>query len=92
MAFLKAATGGSGLTWRQWLLPMRLSELTDSSYVVWIVAVVLFAGGVDRWYLGLEWYGLVAGSHLLVGVCSILGGFCIYLAWLWWASRVTGPV
>jgi hypothetical protein len=89
LVFLKAATGGAALTWRQWLLPMRLSDLPDWSYAMWLVAVVLIAGGVDRWYLGLEWYGLVAGSRLLVVLSSIVGGLCIYLAWLWWASRAT---
>ncbi len=87
LAFFKAATGGGERTWRQWLCPLRRSELPDASYAVWIIAVVLIASGVERWYLGFEWYGFVSGLRVLVVVCSILIGLCIYLAWLWWASR-----
>lgn len=87
MTFLKAATGGRDLTWRQWVLPVRLSELPDADYAVWVVAVILFAGGVDRWYLGFEWFGLVSGSRFVVLGAGVLAGLCVYLAWLWSASR-----
>ena len=48
LAFLKAATGGAGLTWRQWFFPMRLSEFPDTHYVMWVLAVTLFASGAER--------------------------------------------
>ena len=87
LAFLKAATGGAGLTCRQWFFPMRFSQFPDTRYAVWVLAVTLFASGAERWYLGFEWYGLVYGSRMPVVVCAILLGLCIYLTWLWRASR-----
>ncbi len=77
LAFLKAATGGADLTCAQWLLPLRRSEFPDTTYAVWVVAVVLLAGGVDRWYLGLEWYGLISGLRFQVLGCAVLLGLCI---------------
>ena len=57
--FLKAATGGADLRWRQWLLPLRMADLPWAYHVVWLLAVVLLAGATDRWFLGLEWFQLV---------------------------------
>lgn len=87
MAFLKAATGGRGLTYRQWLFPMRLSEFADADYAVWVLAVGLFGGGVDRRYLGFEWFGLVSGLRPVVMSASVVVAICVYLAWLWSESR-----
>lgn len=89
LTFLKAATGGRELTWRQWVFPLRLSEMPDARYAVWVLAVVLLAGSVTRWYLGFEWFGFVRGWHIYVGVGAIAGGVCAYLVWLWRASRRT---
>lgn len=90
-AFLKAATGGGDLTWRQWLLPMRLSELPDSRSAVWVVAVMLLGSGAERWYLGLEWYGFFPGWRVSVAGGSIVLALGLYLAWLWRASRAPHP-
>jgi hypothetical protein len=85
--FLKGATGGAGLTWRQWLLPLRWSELPRAYHCLWILAVVLWSGAVDRLFLGLEWFGLVPPIRwpvLAVGVTAALAG---YFGCLWRASR-----
>jgi hypothetical protein len=87
--FLRSATGGAELSWRQWLLPLRWAELPAAYHSLWILAVTLWSGTMDRLYLGLEWFGLVADLRWQVivgGVASGLGG---YFAWLWRASRAT---
>jgi hypothetical protein len=88
MTFLKAATGGHKLTWRQWLLPLHLSDMPDARFGVWVFAVILLAASANRWYLGLEWFGFAPGWHLHVGLGAILVGLCVYFIWLWRASRM----
>jgi hypothetical protein len=87
LLFVKAATGGAELTWRQWLLPLRMSELPRSYYALWTIAVIMLAGVADRWFLGLEWFGLVPHVRVFVVVVAIAIGLACYLRWLWYASR-----
>ena len=59
--FLKAAFGGGRQTWRQWLLPLKYSDLRLFSWyhVVWILTPFVLVSAVGRWYLGFEWFGWV---------------------------------
>jgi hypothetical protein len=87
LLFLKAATGGAELTWRQWLFPLRAADLPRAYHLLWLLAVLLLAGVVYRWYLGLEWFGLVPFVRWPVVVLAVVGGLAGYLTWLWYASR-----
>jgi hypothetical protein len=87
LQLVKAATGGSRLTWRQWCLPLRLSELPNAYHLLWVLAVAAVAGSMDRWYLGVEWYGFLPGARWLVVPASVAGGLGIYFVWLWRAVR-----
>lgn len=85
--FLKAATGGSHLTVRQWLFPIRLSEAPLLYHYVWLVAIpVVFGISLFRWYAAMEWIGLVEPTDytrvyvILHGVFSTL---ILYLLALW---------
>lgn len=88
-AFVKAAAGGRRLTWRQFLFPLRVSDLPDALYLFWILASIEIAGSLDRWYLGLEWCGYCYGWREMVIGLSILAGPAVYLICLWRASRLT---
>jgi hypothetical protein len=85
--FLKAATGGAGLSWRQWLLPLRWSELPAAYHYLWVLAVVLWSAVVDRLFLGLEWFSLVPPLRWQVAVAGMAAGLVVYFGWLWRASR-----
>jgi hypothetical protein len=85
--FLKAATGGSHLTIRQWLFPIRPSEAPLLYHYVWLVAIpVVFGISLFRWYAAMEWIGLVEPTDytrvyvILHGVFSTL---VLYLLALW---------
>ena len=61
--FLKAATGGGHLTIRQWLWPLRLSELPLLYFWIWpTIAAVIGSASALRWYAGLEWFNVVSAS------------------------------
>lgn len=89
--FLKAATGGAHLNWRQWLLPVRPSEVPFFYHSMWLTTVsVVFGITVFRWYAGLEWLTMpdpslplrftVAASGLALALICYLGG-------LWFVTR-----
>jgi len=90
MRFLKSATGGDHLTWRQWIIPFNMSELPRAYHLLWVMVVILVAGMIERWYrwyLGLEWFGLVSSARWTwVGV-GMTVGLAAYFVWLWVASR-----
>ena len=88
--FFKAACGGAELTWRQVLFPLRMAELPWAYQLFWPLAILLLAGSADRWYLGLEWWGVVEGRRAAVGVAAMSLGFLAYFWWLWSATRI-GP-
>lgn len=82
--FVKAATGGGSLSWRQWIVPLRFSELPSWSHVVWVLVPVVLGGAAYRWYLALQWYGLVPASpDDVVGLLLILLACVGYPVWLY---------
>ena len=85
--FIKCLTGGARLSWRQWLFPFRISELPDMYFYVWFVAVVFVSGSIDRWYLGLEWFGLLIGYRFHVLITGILLGLTAYVTWARCAAK-----
>jgi hypothetical protein len=89
--FLKSATGGARLTWRQWLLPLSLAELPNSYFVLWTLTAILMGGWGVRWYLGLEWFALVPMLRVPVAVVGVGLGLAVYFIWLWHASRGGEP-
>jgi hypothetical protein len=91
LEFFKAATGGPHLTIRQWLLPLRPSEISLIYHYIWLVAIpVVFGISLFRWYLALEWLGLVEpdivtrAAIVLHGICSTL---VVYFIAMWRMSR-----
>lgn len=72
--FLKAATGGSHLTVRQWLVPLRMSELPLMYHCLWPLAVsIIFAVSLLRWYVALEWMDVIEPAILWRGMVLFLG-------------------
>lgn len=89
--FLKAATGGGHLTLRQWLLPLTLREAPMLYHSVWATAIaVVFGISVFRWYVGIEWIGLVEISQPLrvaIVLTSVTGALVLYFVHLWERCR-----
>lgn len=83
LEFIKAAMGGGHLSWRQFLLPFKISELPTSYYIVWLVPVLLVGGWFYRWYLGFNWLGLRWFPPVLVISIPMSIAFVGYLIWLW---------
>jgi hypothetical protein len=82
--FLKAATGGARLTWRQWLVPLRWRDLPEPLPVLWLVGALLLGFGFLPWFGGLVHQGVVSrelwpGLMLLI-LAIPLGLYCL---WLW---------
>lgn len=91
LEFFKAATGGAHLTTRQWLLPLRPSEISLIYHYIWLIAIpIVFGISLFRWYLALEWLGVVEpdlvtrAGIVLHGICSSL---IIYFVAMWRLSR-----
>jgi hypothetical protein len=92
--FLKAATGGGGLTYRQWLFPLRPREIPNPYHSVWPAALaVSFGVSLLRFWLAGEWLHLVParawlrGAVLMVGVGGTMVAYFAWLAWAWRRSR-----
>lgn len=85
---VKGATGGATLTWRQWLFPLRWSEMPHAYGFFWILAVVLISDSNYRWYLGFTWFGLFPGMDWFVILGGIVLALSLYLYWLWLAVHV----
>lgn len=85
--FVKAATGGSHLTTRQWLLPLHPSEIPLLYHYVWLVAIpIVFGISLFRWYVAMEWLGVVEPDFVTrvgVGLHGICGGLIVYLFAVW---------
>ena len=89
--FLKAATGGSHLTVRQWLFPIRPSEAPLLYHYVWLVAIpVVFGISLFRWYVAMEWVGLVEAegwTRFYVVLHGVFSTLVLYLMALWRLSH-----
>ena len=83
LGFFKAAMGGAHLSWRQFILPLKMNELPKSYYLVWILAFYLFWTSLSLWYPGLHRLGLVSLPPYLVLIIMIVAPFISYLLWLW---------
>lgn len=95
-AFLKAATGGAHLTTRQWLVPLRMSEVPLLYHYVWLVAIpVVFGISLFRWYAALEWLGVVEPAfvtRILVVLHGVFSTLVLYFLAMWRLSRPLPPV
>lgn len=70
--FLKATTGGGELSWREYIAPLRVSELRCLYHVLlWTLPPMLFYAAAYRWYVGLDWFGLVPEPYSSMGVRAI---------------------
>ncbi len=86
--FLKATTGGGRLSWRQYLIPWRTSELLCVYHVLlWTLPPMLLYAAAFRWYAGLDWFEIVPGPYSLFGVRLTVGMaaliFTAFFAWLY---------
>ncbi len=89
--FVKAATGGAHLTMRQWLLPLKPSEVPLLYHYVWLIAIpVVFGISLFRWYAALEWLGVVEPA-LVTRIAVVLHGtvsaLVLYFVTMWRLSR-----
>lgn len=90
--FLKAATGGSHLSIRQWLFPIRPSETPLLYHYVWLIAIpIVFGISLFRWYAAMEWMGLVepeSKTRFLVVLHGVFSTLVLYLLALWRLYRM----
>ena len=73
------------------MFPLTLSDLPDMYFYVWVIAVLFVSASIERWYLGLEWFGVVYGYRIAVSLGGIIVGQLIYSVWLyraWSRQRV----
>jgi hypothetical protein len=93
MEFLKAATGGSHLSFRQWIFPIRPSEGPLLYQYVWLIAIpIVFGVSLFRWYAAMEWMGLVEPegiTRFLVILHGVFSTLVLYLLALWRLYRMT---
>ena len=76
LEYLKAATGGAHLTWRQWLIPISKNELPLKYHYLWLLSTgVIFGISLFRIYAGLEWLEIVEISLVYRSFCIITGVF-----------------
>jgi hypothetical protein len=83
--FIKTATGGGQLTWRQWLLPCSPRELPRGYEICLIVIPLLMVGTVARWYYGFQWFGILPWmSNLALFVILAVIALAVLAGWLYW--------
>lgn len=89
--FLKAATGGDRLTYRQWLLPLHPREIPNPYHSVWPAALAAsFGTSLFRYWAAAEWLLLVPAETTLRIVVLAIGVGCsvvAYYGWLAWRWR-----
>ena len=94
--FLKATTGGGLLSWREYLLSPLPPDAKPSVYHmgVFLLPPGLIAAGLHRWYVGLEWFGVVPYvSPGLSGCIALLIGFILSVVGLYvWFRRNAQPM
>jgi hypothetical protein len=89
-AFVKAATGGGRLTYRQWLFPFKPDEIPNPYHSVWPAALaVSFGTSLLRYWAAAEWLQFVPPSTplrlavLFGGVGGTLAAYYYWLAHHW---------
>jgi hypothetical protein len=95
LAYFKAGTGGRELSYRQWCCPLAYKDLPWAYHLAWWCGVAFVAASVYRFYLALEWYGIVPIHTLwvrLIAPSVVLIATCwVYAAWLRDAWARLGP-
>ena len=90
--FLKAATGGSHLSMRQWLFPVRTSEWPLLYHYIWLIAIpIVFGISLLRWYAAMEWIGLVEptlSTRVYVVLHGVISTLVLYFMALWRLYRM----
>ena len=90
--FLKAATGGSHLSMRQWLFPIRTSEWPLLYHYIWVIAIpIVFGISLLRWYAAMEWIGLVEptlSTRVYVVLHGVISTLVLYFMALWRLYRL----
>lgn len=86
--FLKATTGGGKLSWRQYIIPGRMSDFLCGYHVLlWTLPPMLVYAAAFRWYAGLDWFEIVPGPYSILGVRMMIGMaaviFTIFFVWLY---------
>lgn len=98
--FLKAATGGGHLSWRQWALPLRRSEMPLVYFWVWPATLTgVYAATIFRWYAGLEWFNVITPTlenRCIALTIAIFCPVCLYVVWLFaaygrWTTTALRP-
>jgi hypothetical protein len=93
--FLKAVLGGSRLSWRQFLVAYKPSELPSAYHVAWFICFYYPALMLARWYAGLEWFGVVPWVPFWVfgAVAALLPpvGLCGWILRCYDKDRVVEP-
>ena len=93
--FLRVATGGAELTTRQWLFPVRISELPFLYHGIWVTAVtMIFGNSIFRCYAAFEWLGLIQPSAFgrnTVVFAGTMGALLTYFVMLWKLYRASYP-
>lgn len=91
LEFVKAATGGAHLTVRQWLLPIRRSEIPLMYHYIWLIAIpIVFGISLFRWYAALEWLGIVepdATTRVAIILHGVFSSLVVYFCAMWRMSK-----
>lgn len=81
--FIKAAFGGAHLSWRQYLLPMKLADLPKAYHTVLALGAIFAGAQIYRWYLGFSWLGFNLNvRNMIVSLISLLLAISGYIIWL----------
>lgn len=91
LEFVKAATGGGRLSYRQWLFPLKPDEIPNPYMSVWPAALAAcFGTSLFRYWAAAEWMRFVPAEPWLryaVLACSVGGALVAYYGWLAWKWR-----
>jgi hypothetical protein len=80
--YFKAATGGAHLTWRQYLFPLRVTDLPEAYHFIWFLLIGAVVLVVDRWFLALGWLGYIILNRVVVYIVALLLAIIVYYLWL----------
>ena len=91
LAFVKAATGGGHLTYRQWLFPFKPEEIPNPYMSVWPAALAAcFGTSLFRYWAAAEWMRFVPAESWLrymILTIGVGGALVMYFGWLAWKWR-----